>query len=76
MKLHIRLGRQFGQNGLYRDSPLYNFTENHDVNPRLEPSHAGTTLLTYGMLFTMPGIPLYTMAGNGGSWQKKQRRRP
>ena len=26
------LNRQFGQAGIYRDLPLYNFADNHDVN--------------------------------------------
>jgi cyclomaltodextrinase / maltogenic alpha-amylase / neopullulanase len=26
------LERQFGQQGIYRDLPLYSFADNHDVN--------------------------------------------
>lgn len=52
------LDRQFGAGGMYRDLPLYNFADNHDVNriastlrnpAHLYPLHA--------LLFTMPGVP-------------------
>jgi cyclomaltodextrinase len=50
--------RQFGEEGMYRDLPLYAFVDNHDVN-RLasslsNPDHLG---LVYTLLFTMPGVP-------------------
>lgn len=52
------LNRQSGHAGIYRNKLLYNFVDNHDVN-RLasnltNPAHLYTT---YGLLFTMPGIP-------------------
>lgn len=50
--------RQFGESGIYRGLPLYNFADNHDVDrvaSKLDnPAHL-TTL--YALLFTMPGIP-------------------
>ncbi len=52
------LNRQFGEHGLYRDLPLYNFADNHDVDrvaTRLrEPAHLYPL---YCLLFTMPGVP-------------------
>ncbi len=52
------LKRQFGDRGLYRDMPLYNFADNHDVNRvasnLTNPAHLYTL---YCLLFTMPGIP-------------------
>ncbi|MCQ2241677.1 alpha-amylase family glycosyl hydrolase [Treponema sp.] len=57
-ELSYNLNREFGPNGIYRYSPLYNFVDNHDVN------RIGSTLkdccslhLLYGILFTIPGIP-------------------
>ena len=52
------LKRQFGEDGLYRDLPLYVFADNHDVNrvaSRLKnPAHLYPL---YCLLFTMPGVP-------------------
>ncbi len=52
------LNRQFGAGGLYRDLPLYNFADNHDVNRVAsnlgEPAHLYPL---YCLLFTMPGVP-------------------
>ena len=52
------LSRQFGQEGVYRDLPLYNFADNHDVNRVASnlknPAHLYPL---YCLLFTMPGIP-------------------
>ena len=52
------LNRQFGPNGLYRDLPLYNFADNHDVNRVASnlttPAHLYPL---YALLFTMPGVP-------------------
>ena len=53
------LNRQFGPQGLYRDLPLYNFADNHDVDRVAsllpEPAHLRTL---YSLLFTMPGHSL------------------
>ena len=52
------LNRQFGSDGLYRDVPLYNFADNHDVDhvasKLTNPAHLYPL---YGLLFTMPGVP-------------------
>ncbi|NDJ55331.1 MAG: alpha-amylase [Chloroflexi bacterium] len=52
------LNRQFGEGGLYRDLPLYNFVDNHDVNRVASqlnnPAHLHPLYL---MLFTIPGVP-------------------
>jgi glycosidase len=52
------LNRQFGPDGLYRDLPLYNFADNHDVD-RVAASLGNPALLypLYCLLFTMPGVP-------------------
>jgi glycosidase len=52
------LNRQFGVGGIYRDLPLYNFVDNHDVNRvasnLTNPAHLYPL---YALLFTMPGVP-------------------
>ena len=52
------LNRQFGDGGLYRELPLYNFADNHDVNRvaslLTNPAHLYPL---YCLLFTMPGVP-------------------
>jgi len=52
------LNRQFGERGLYRGLPLYNFADNHDVDrvatSLREPAHLYPL---YCLLFTMPGVP-------------------
>lgn len=52
------LNRQFGAEGVYRDLPLYNFVDNHDVNRAASmlnnPAHLP---LLYTLLMTMPGVP-------------------
>jgi cyclomaltodextrinase / maltogenic alpha-amylase / neopullulanase len=68
------LERQSGAGGIYRDLPLYNFADNHDVDrvasqlPRaasLHPLHC--------LLFTMPGVPsIYA----GSEWGIEGVRRP
>jgi cyclomaltodextrinase len=52
------LNRQFGQEGLYRDLPLYNFADNHDVN-RVASNlkNAAHLYPLYCLLFSMPGVP-------------------
>ncbi len=52
------LNRQFGESGLYRDIPLYNFVDNHDVNRVASNLKKAAHLYPlYCMLFTMPGVP-------------------
>ena len=52
------LNRQFGEDGLYRGLPLYNFVDNHDVNRVAsnlrDPAHLYPL---YCLLFSMPGVP-------------------
>lgn len=52
------LNREFGPNGIYNYSPLYNFLDNHDVN-RIASTVKNQKFLfpLYGFLFTIPGIP-------------------
>ena len=52
------LNRQFGPNGIYKDIPLYNFADNHDVDRVASRLADPAQLLPlYLLLFTMPGIP-------------------
>ncbi|PJI09417.1 MULTISPECIES: alpha-amylase family glycosyl hydrolase [Clostridium] len=52
------LNRQFGDGGIYKNLPLYNFVDNHDVN-RIASTLTDKDNLypIYTLLFTMPGIP-------------------
>jgi glycosidase len=52
------LNRQFGVGGIYRDLPLYNFVDNHDVN-RVASNLSNPAHLypLYCLLFSMPGVP-------------------
>lgn len=52
------LNRQFGEGGIYRYAPLYNFADNHDVDRVASTLKDNRWLFPlYGMLFTVPGIP-------------------
>ena len=66
------LNRQFGEGGLYRDIPLYNFVDNHDVNRVAsnlkKPAHLYPLYL---LLFTMPGAPSIYY---GSEWGLEARR--
>ena len=68
------LNRQFGEGGLYRDIPLYNFVDNHDVN-RVASNLRNPALLypLYCLLFTMPGVPSIYY---GSEWGLEARRTP
>lgn len=52
------LGRQFGQEGIYKNLTLYNFADNHDTTRVAsilnEPQHL---FPLHVILFTIPGIP-------------------
>ena len=52
------LERQFGEQGIYRDLPLYAFADNHDVSrvasALRDPAHLYPL---HALLFTMPGVP-------------------
>lgn len=52
------LNRQFGNGGIYKNIPLYNFVDNHDVN-RIASTLTDLDNIypLYTLLFTMPGIP-------------------
>ncbi|KHD37008.1 alpha-amylase [Clostridium acetobutylicum] len=52
------LNRQFGDGGIYKNIPLYNFVDNHDVN-RIASTLIDTSNIypIYTLLFTIPGIP-------------------
>jgi cyclomaltodextrinase / maltogenic alpha-amylase / neopullulanase len=57
-ELAYALNRQFGDFGLYRGLPLYNFADNHDVDRVAsnlkDPAHLYPLHL---LLFTIPGVP-------------------
>ncbi|WP_129629341.1 alpha-amylase family glycosyl hydrolase [Candidatus Oscillochloris fontis] len=52
------LNRQFGMGGMYRNLPLYNFADNHDVarvaSLLRQPRHLAPL---YALLLTAPGVP-------------------
>ncbi len=61
------LRRQFDEFGLYRDLPLYNFVDNHDVNRLASRLHEQAHQYpAYCLLFTMPGIPSIYYGGEFG----------
>jgi cyclomaltodextrinase len=66
------LNRQFGAEGLYRNMPLYNFADNHDVNRVAsflsDPAHLEPL---YSILFCMPGIPSIYYGSEWGIEGKK-----
>ncbi len=68
------LDRQFGEHGLYRDLPLYNFADNHDVDrvaaSLREPAHLYPL---YCLLFTMPGVPSLYYGSEWGISGRKTR---
>jgi cyclomaltodextrinase len=66
------LNRQFGENGLYRGLPLYNFADNHDVD-RVASSLRDPEKLypLYCLLFTMPGVPSLYYGSEWGIGGKK-----
>ncbi len=52
------LKRQFGEEGLYRNLPLYTFADNHDVDRvASRPKNPAHLYPLYSLLFTMPGVP-------------------
>lgn len=57
-EISYALNRQFGESGLYKGLPLYNFADNHDVtrigSQLNNPEHLYPLYL---LLFTMPGVP-------------------
>jgi glycosidase len=71
-EIGFALNRQFGEHGLYRDLPLYNFADNHDVNRIAsllrDPGHL---FPLYALLFTMPGVPSIYYGSEWGITGKK-----
>lgn len=52
------LNRQFGNGGIYKNSLLYNFADNHDVDRVASILSKNEYLFPlYGLLFTVPGVP-------------------
>jgi cyclomaltodextrinase / maltogenic alpha-amylase / neopullulanase len=67
------LARQFGGNGLYKNLPLYNFADNHDIDRISSILRNQTNLYPlYCILFTMPGIPSVYYGSEWGIYGKKQ----
>lgn len=66
------LQREFGAGGLYRDLPLLNFADNHDV-PRLASILHDAAHLTplYLLLLTVPGVPSLYYGSEWGVRGKK-----
>ncbi|MGV3524620.1 MAG: alpha-amylase family glycosyl hydrolase [Candidatus Sericytochromatia bacterium] len=57
-RLAQTLTRQFGPQGQYREQPLYNFVDNHDVNRIASLLRRGSALYPlHILLMTVPGIP-------------------
>jgi len=67
------LKRQFGEEGVYRNIPMYNFADNHDVN-RVATRLANEAYLypLYMLLFTMPGVPSLYYGSEWGLTGKKE----
>ncbi|MGB3307932.1 MAG: alpha-amylase family glycosyl hydrolase [Thermomicrobiales bacterium] len=67
------LKRQFGSEGVYRDLPLYNFADNHDVNRVASLLKDERNLFPlYALLFTMPGVPSIYYGSEWGYRGKKR----
>ena len=59
-ELSYNLDREYNsERGMYRESALYNFVDNHDVNRAVSALNKPEQHihLLYGLLFTIPGIP-------------------
>lgn len=58
-ELSFNLNREFGENGLYKFAPLYNFLDNHDVNrvASVIKNPQKHLYMIYALLFAIPGIP-------------------
>jgi glycosidase len=77
------LSRQWGPEGIYRDIPLYNFTDNHDVDRVASSLNDKRRLFPlYGVFFCLPGIPSiyygseYGIAGKRGTTSDQALRPP
>ena len=67
------LNRQFGEEyGLYKNLPLYNFADNHDVDRVASILKNSAHLYTlYSILFTIPGVPSIYYGSEWGIGGKK-----
>lgn len=69
------LNQQFGEQGMYRGLPLYNFADNHDVNrvaSNLEDQRHLYPL--YCLMFAMPGVPSIYYGSEWGLEGRRGRR--
>lgn len=68
------LSRQFGPYGLYRETPLYNFLDNHDVNRISSTLNSADNLKNlYTLMYTIPGVPSIYYGSEWGIEGKKGR---
>lgn len=64
--------RLFGNNGICRSTPLFNFVDNHDVERIASILKTTAHLkLAYGLLFAMPGTPCIYYGSEWGLTGKK-----
>ena len=69
------LNRQFGDRGIYRGLPLYQFVDNHDVTRICDQLQDPFDLQAlYALLFTIPGIPSIYYGSEWGIHGKKEYR--
>jgi glycosidase len=66
------LKRQFGEGGMYRGLPMYQFADNHDVARAASALRdKGHLFPLYAMLFTVPGVPSVYYGSEWGIEGKK-----
>lgn len=80
-ELFYTLNRQFTADGIYKNVPLMNFLDNHDI-PRIASLLQDADLLkiAYGLLFALPGFPSvyygseWGVSGQGfeNHWERRQ----
>ena len=67
------LNRQFGDRGIYRGLPVYQFVDNHDVTRICDQLQDPFDLQAlYALLFTIPGIPSIYYGSEWGIHGKKE----
>ena len=73
-ELAYSLNREFGAEGIYRNFPLLNFADNHDVSRISETLNEKVHLFPlYGLLFSIPGIPSIYYGSEWGIPGRKNR---